>query len=301
MTALWKKEPFIMKHIKAFTLIELLVVIAVIAVLMGILMPALRKARESARMASCGSNQRQLVLGLLTYAESNDTRLPPNPGRDGSAWHRPNDLNFSSAFWSQGLITDAQVASVKDSYHYAGRYLGTILENSEVFNCPVSKIRDSAAWPPYGESMGTYGEFYRSGRFASLPCTYSLLYSFDGFKSLGDKPFDGPNRTVDKNTLVVQDTLMYMSGNPDLSFSPNPAESSYSYHSSHSFHGGMNNKPYFSLKQPNADFSTLPTAMNGLKLNAGYLDGHVEKFSATESAHFTHNGLAHNWLTSKYR
>ncbi|MCP4453174.1 MAG: DUF1559 domain-containing protein [Planctomycetes bacterium] len=284
-----------------FTLIELLVVIAIIAILMGILMPALRKARESARMASCGSNQRQLILGLLTYAESNDTKLPPNPGKDGSAWHRPNDLNFSSRFWSQGVITDAQVASVKDSYHYAGRYLGAILENSEVFNCPVSRIRDSAVWPPYGASQGTYGEFYRSGRFASLPCTYSLLYSFDGFKSLGDKPFDAPNRTVDRNTLAVQDTLMYLSGNPDLSFSPDPGESSHSYHSSHSFHGGMHNRPYFSLKQPNADFSVLPTAMNGLKLNAGYLDGHVEKFSAMDSAHFTHNGLAHNWLTSKYR
>lgn len=289
-----------MKDSRAFTLIELLVVIAVIAVLMGILMPALRKAREAARMASCGSNQRQLILGLLTYAESNETKLPPNPGKDGSAWHRPNDLNFSSRFWSQGVITDAQVASVKDTYHYAGRYLGEILENSEVFNCPVSKIRDDAVWPPYGTTQGTYGEFYRTGRFASLPCTYSLLYSFDGFR-FGDKPFDGPNRTVEKNTLVVQDTLMYLSGNPDLSFSPDPGKSSFSYHSSHSFHGAMHNRPYFSLKQTNADFTTLPSAMNGLKLNAGYLDGHVAKFSAVDSIHFTHNGLAHNWLTPEYR
>ncbi len=41
--------------------------------------------------------------------------------------------------------------------------------------------------------------------------------------------------------------------------------------------------------------------MNGLKLNAGYLDGHVEKFSATETVHLTHNGMAHNWLTQKYK
>ena len=100
---------------------------------------------------------------------------------------------------------------------------------------------------------------------------------------------------------VLMGILMYLSGNPDLSFSPDPAESSYSYHSSHSFHGAMHNKPYFSLKQQNADFSALPTAMNGLKLNAGYLDGHVAKFSATETVHFTHNNLAHNWLTPKYR
>ena len=286
---------------QAFTLIELLVVISVIAVLMGILMPALKKARETARMASCASNQRQLVMGLLTYAQGNDNKLPPSPGQDGAGWHRPSDLNFSISLWSQGLITDAQVASVKDRYHYAGRYLGTILKNSEVFNCPVSKIRDTAAWPPYGEPVGTYGEFYRTGRYASLPCTYSLLYSFDGYKSLGAKPFDGPNRTLDKNTLVVQDTLIYLSGNPDLSFSPDPAKSSHSYHSSHFYPKAMHNKPYFSLKQPNADFSVLPKEMNGLKLNAGYLDGHVEKFSATETVHFTHNNLAHNWLTRKYR
>jgi len=285
----------------AFTLIELLVVIAVIALLMGILLPSLKKAREVARMASCSSNQRQVVLGLLTYAQSNDHKLPPSPGQDGAGWHRPNDLNFSISFWSKGYITDAEVESVKDRYHYAGRYLGTILENSEVFNCPVSKIRDSAVWPPYGQSRGTYGEFYRTGRYASLPCTYSLLYSFDGFKSVSVKPFDAPNSTLDKNTLVIQDTLMYLSGNPDLSFSADPAQSAHSYHSSHWFRGAVHNRPYFSLKRPNADFSILPKEMIGLKLNAGYLDGHVEKFDTAESVHLTHNNLAHNWLTQRYR
>lgn len=286
---------------RAFTLIELLVVIAIIAVLMGILMPGLRKARETARMAACSSNQRQLIMGLLTYGQDNDHKLPPSPGKDGSGWHRPTDLNFSIQFWSQGLITDAQVASVKDRYHYAGRYLGTILENSEVFNCPVSKIRDRAAWPPYGQAVGTYGEFYRTGRFASLPCTYALLYGFDGYKSVGVKPFDGPNRTLDQNTLVVQDTLIYLSGNPDLSFSPDPGKSSFSFHSSHFYPKATHNRPYFSLKQLNPDFSVLPKEMNGLKLNAGYLDGHVEKFNAAETVHLTHNNMAHNWLTQKYR
>ena len=105
----------------AFTLIELLVVIAVIAVLLGILLPSLKKAREVARMASCSSNQRQVVLGLLTYAQMNDHKLPPSPGQDGTGWHRPNDLNFSITFWSKGYITDAEVESVTDRYHYAGR------------------------------------------------------------------------------------------------------------------------------------------------------------------------------------
>jgi prepilin-type N-terminal cleavage/methylation domain-containing protein/prepilin-type processing-associated H-X9-DG protein len=58
-----------------FTLIELLVVIAVIAVLMGILMPALSRAREQGKRASCMSNLKQLMLAWTMYADDNDDRI----------------------------------------------------------------------------------------------------------------------------------------------------------------------------------------------------------------------------------
>lgn len=54
---------------KAFTLIELLVVIAVIAVLMGILMPALQRAREQGKATVCLSNMKQIGLAARLYAE----------------------------------------------------------------------------------------------------------------------------------------------------------------------------------------------------------------------------------------
>ena len=59
------------KH-RAFTLIELLVVISIIALLIGILLPALGAAIESAKSMQCLSNQRQMAIGHVAYATDND-------------------------------------------------------------------------------------------------------------------------------------------------------------------------------------------------------------------------------------
>lgn len=58
-----------------FTLIELLVVVAVIALLMGVLMPALRRARDAGRRTVCLSNVRSLTIAWSMYSDENDNRL----------------------------------------------------------------------------------------------------------------------------------------------------------------------------------------------------------------------------------
>ena len=101
---------FIRDQKTAFTLIELLVVIAIIAILAAMLLPALTKAKERARLAACKSNQRQIAFAMQLYGAANNDKVmdltqPPvtSPGATPpGAW--PWDLSsvFISAMNENG-------------------------------------------------------------------------------------------------------------------------------------------------------------------------------------------------------
>lgn len=116
---------------KGFTLIELLVVVAIIALLLSIVVPSLNRAKIYAQRIMCGNNLRQQSLGIMLYAEQNDSRVP---------WTLAGVWLWDVSFWSTNQIKQ-----------YAG------FKENDTFFCPGNRLatpEDARYWQ-YGLIDGT--------------------------------------------------------------------------------------------------------------------------------------------------
>jgi prepilin-type processing-associated H-X9-DG protein/prepilin-type N-terminal cleavage/methylation domain-containing protein len=138
-----------MRQSKAFTLVELLVVIGIIAVLISILLPALNKARAAAAAVQCGSNMRQLAMGVIMYATDNDGFFPSND------IYLPNPNNAAVPKWFPWWTPDLVGKYVNN------RSIGPDYVSTRVFFCPTVAYVVTSAPPGYW-GAGNFGIGYNS-------------------------------------------------------------------------------------------------------------------------------------------
>jgi prepilin-type N-terminal cleavage/methylation domain-containing protein/prepilin-type processing-associated H-X9-DG protein len=162
---------------RGFTLVELLVVIAICGILAGVLLPALARAKTKAQGAGCLSNNRQLALAWLMYADDNNGRLPYNLG--GTTGRRVA-AQGSPMNWVNGVLDWELSPDNTNPATITGASLAPFLNNAvRAYRCPadnvLSGLQQRAGWDHRMRSysmnamMGDAGDASESGYNVNNP------------------------------------------------------------------------------------------------------------------------------------
>jgi type II secretory pathway pseudopilin PulG len=258
------------------TLMELLVAVSVVTLLVGILLPSLNQARRAARSMITGHRQRQIVLAASLYAADHASRYPESVATAamlGRTWR-----------WQEPRMMKAcQPRAAGYRCSLAG-YLSPYLPQAVTLSCP-----SSPRTYPYLEDFWRAGEQWDNPNTSfiddSVLGSFCLYWNYVGHLTEQERPFRGPQTDYGRagcSSLLTSDYFGFNHWRSPEAFGSCErlagAESTAETHEAAAY--------WFRKPQGQADRA--PTALRScvpghLRLQAGFVDGHVEAFRPGET------------------
>jgi len=237
---------------QGFTLIELLVVISIIALLISILLPALRRAREEARMMVCATNQRQVAISLTSYATDERGELPQSIQRWNNTppnWTFPYRFNYNATNVSLRVDRGSIIPQVRP---YA-----TV---PDILHCPLKPEQLA-----FVEALQRDWNNPNNLTSNHLSGGYFYMWNFEGFPSfVRFKPARSLEDAGDgllTSDLFIQDNISanWETSHPAMPLTEFPSSSFPRYRG----------------------LVSLPKPVN-FQVNSSFIDGHVKRTMASE-------------------